>query len=81
MTLTPSPTLSPTLTLTLTAHRSPLTFHPHLNPNPNPNPTPHQAHAQRYSNTPIFLEAWKLLFDRGAMFEHEWIVKVLVVVV
>ena len=29
-----------------------------------------------FSNTPIFLAAWRSLFDKGTLFNHEWIVKV-----
>ena len=31
---------------------------------------------QLFSNTPVFLAAWRSLFDKGTLFEHEWIVKV-----
>ena len=29
-----------------------------------------------FSNTPIFLAAWRQLFEKGTLFNHEWIVKV-----
>jgi hypothetical protein len=29
-----------------------------------------------FSNTPIFLAAWRSLFEKGTLFNHEWIVKV-----
>ena len=34
------------------------------------------ARVQLVSNTPIFLAAWRSLFDTGTLFEHEWVVKV-----